>query len=180
MDGSPGRRRGCRRTTRSSAGLQPRYPHSLRADGRLAGAPEFEAAVGELAEYEDTEFGGFGGAPKFPVAPVIGFLQDRADAGDERAGELAIRTLAAMAASPLRDPVEGGFFRYATQRDWSEPHYERMLYDNALLLGCYARIGRSRHGHAESHTFLLTTLRLPERRIRFSARQRERGRRHAG
>ena len=44
-----------------------------------------------------------------------------------------------MAASPLRDPVEGGFFRYATRRDWGEPHYERMLYDNALLLDAYTR-----------------------------------------
>jgi hypothetical protein len=46
-----------------------------------------------------------------------------------------------MAASNLRDPVEGGFFRYATKRDWTEPHYERMLYDNALLLDCYSRVG---------------------------------------
>ena len=51
----------------------------------------------------------------------------------------ASRTLERMAASPLRDPVEGGFFRYATRRDWGDPHYERMLYDNALLLDAYTR-----------------------------------------
>jgi uncharacterized protein YyaL (SSP411 family) len=103
--------------------------------------PDFPAVVADLARYEDRDFGGFGSAPKFPVATVLGFLLDREDAGDESAGELARRMLAAMAASDLRDPVEGGFFRYATKRDWSEPHYERMLYDNALLLDLYARAG---------------------------------------
>jgi hypothetical protein len=53
--------------------------------------------------------------------------------------DLGLRTLERMAASPLRDPVEGGFFRYATRRDWGDPHYERMLYDNALLLDAYTR-----------------------------------------
>src|SRR5690606_25102695 len=46
-------------------------------------------------------------------------------------------TLERLAASGLRDPIEGGFFRYATMRDWTDPHYERMLYDNALLLDAY-------------------------------------------
>jgi hypothetical protein len=126
----------------------------------LPGATDFERVVEELLRYEDTAFGGFGGAPKFPVAPVIGFLLDRADTGDDRAGQLASRTLTAMAASPLRDPVDGGFFRYATKRDWSEPHYERMLYDNALLLDCYARVGDRATAEGIA-SFLLTTLRLP-------------------
>ena len=103
---------------------------------------DFAPFVEKLASYEDVEFGGFGTAPKFPVATALGFLLGRGELGDEAAGDLARRALDAMAASPLRDPVEGGFFRYATKRDWSEPHYERMLYDNALLLGCYARAGR--------------------------------------
>ena len=111
------------------------------APGALPGPADFSAVVGELAEFEDAQFGGFGGAPKFPVAPIIGFLLDRGDLGDERAASLARRTLDAMAASPLRDGVEGGFFRYSTRRDWSDPHYERMLYDNALLLDAYARAG---------------------------------------
>jgi uncharacterized protein len=126
----------------------------------LPGAVELAGVVDELLQFEDAQFGGFGGAPKFPVVPVIDFLLDRSDAGDQRAGSLARRTLAVMAASPLRDPVEGGFFRYSTKRDWSDPHYERMLYDNATLLGAYARIG-----DAETATgiasFLLSTLRLP-------------------
>jgi uncharacterized protein YyaL (SSP411 family) len=121
---------------------------------------DFAGVVEGLAEFEDVEFGGFGAAPKFPVVPVLGFLLDRTDAGDERAGALARRTLDAMAASPLRDPVEGGFFRYATKRDWSEPHYERMLYDNALLLEAYSRIGNAEVAEGIA-SFLLTVLRLP-------------------
>ncbi|WP_368496832.1 thioredoxin domain-containing protein [Herbiconiux sp. A18JL235] len=103
-------------------------------DVALPGAEALAGAVGELLEYEDTQDGGFGGAPKFPVAPVLRFLLASPAPG---ARELAHRTLRAMAESPLRDAVEGGFFRYATRRDWSDPHYERMLYDNALLLDAY-------------------------------------------
>jgi len=121
---------------------------------------DFDRVVDELLASEDTTFGGFGSAPKFPVATVIGMLVDRASLGDDRADGLARRTLQAMAASELRDPVEGGFFRYAVQRDWTEPHYERMLYDNALLLPSYARIGDVDTA-AGIARFLLETLSLP-------------------
>ncbi|WP_127794778.1 thioredoxin domain-containing protein [Agromyces sp. LHK192] len=96
------------------------------------------SASARLAEEEDTAHGGFGGAPKFPVAPVLAFLA--AGGADSRA--LARRTLRRMGASALRDPVEGGFFRYATRADWTEPHYERMLSDNALLLAVSADLAR--------------------------------------
>ncbi|MGO4103442.1 thioredoxin domain-containing protein [Leifsonia sp. YAF41] len=92
------------------------------------------AIVAGLADQEDQLFGGFGGAPKFPMAPVLGFLLEQ-----PTGQSLALRTLKIMGASPLRDPVEGGFFRYAVHRDWSEPHYERMLYDNAQLLDLTVR-----------------------------------------
>jgi len=128
--------------------------------GSLPDESGFAAIVRELEQYEDGEFGGFGGAPKFPVATVIGFLLDRGDAGDAAAGSLAHRTLEAMAASDLRDPIEGGFFRYATRRDWTEPHYERMLYDNALLLRAYARAGMNDIAEGIA-SFLLTVMRLP-------------------
>ncbi|QWT23818.1 DUF255 domain-containing protein [Subtercola sp. PAMC28395] len=108
-------------------------PGELPAEARSKALPtpaQLAQVVFELDAYEDALHGGFGGAPKFPVAPVLKFLQVM-DA------PLADRALRAMAASPLRDPVEGGFFRYATASDWSEPHYERMLYDNALLLDAY-------------------------------------------
>lgn len=101
---------------------------SLPDAGALA-----EAARG-LAAREDAEFGGFGGAPKFPVATTLRFLQQplvRAAAPEVAAA--AERALAAMAGSDLRD-ADGGFFRYATRRDWTVPHYERMLTDNAQLL----------------------------------------------
>ncbi|MFT2694232.1 thioredoxin domain-containing protein [Clavibacter zhangzhiyongii] len=113
----------------------------------LPDAAALDHVAAELAGFEDPEHGGFGSAPKFPVAPVVLLLDTLATAGvlaPERAratGALVRRTLDAMAGSDLRDPVEGGFFRYSTRRDWSEPHYERMLYDNALLLDAYARAG---------------------------------------
>jgi len=102
---------------------------------------DFAPAIDALAAAEDLEHGGFGDAPKFPVTPVLRFLLDRgarsAEHSPEAAG-LADRTLKAMATSALRDPVDGGFFRYSTQADWTDPHYERMLYDNAQLLAAYA------------------------------------------
>jgi uncharacterized protein YyaL (SSP411 family) len=106
----------------------------------LPGRPELARAVARLAAHEDREHGGFGGAPKFPTAPAQLALLALGAGGDDGALELVSRILARIAASPLRDPVEGGFFRYAVRRDWSEPHYERMLYDNAQLLMAYSRL----------------------------------------
>ncbi|WP_127475911.1 thioredoxin domain-containing protein [Microbacterium sulfonylureivorans] len=110
-----------------------------RAASALPSGSDLAGAARALADREDPEFGGFGGGepatPKFPVATALRFLQS--GAVRETAGEasaVADRALAAMAASPLRDRVEGGFFRYATRRDWTVPHYERMLTDNAQLL----------------------------------------------
>ena len=105
------------------------------------GADELAAVVEVLATQEDTQWGGFGGAPKFPVAPVLGFLLGRGMAGDHHAKNLAHRVLKAYESSDVLDEVEGGFFRYSTRRDFSEPHYERMLFDNAGLLGAYAQAG---------------------------------------
>jgi uncharacterized protein YyaL (SSP411 family) len=122
---------------------------------------DFAPIVSLLESQEDTEFGGFGAAPKFPVAPVLHFLLERGSTGDAAAQALATRTLDAMASSDLRDRVDGGFFRYATRRDWSEPHYERMLYDNAQLVASYAIAGRAdiAEGIAD---FLIGTLQLPD------------------
>lgn len=118
---------------------------------------DFAPVVEKLAAYEDRARGGFGGAPKFPVATVLSFLLDQPDAA---ARDLATRTLDTMAASELRDPVEGGFFRYATRADWTEPHFERMIYDNATLLDVYARAGRVDVADGVAN-FLLTVLRQP-------------------
>ena len=91
-------------------------------------------AAQAIAQREDPQFGGFGGAPKFPVATTLRFLQHPlVREGAPEASAATARALAAMADSDLRD-ADGGFFRYATQRDWTVPHYERMLTDNAQLL----------------------------------------------
>ncbi|MGV2900422.1 thioredoxin domain-containing protein [Microbacterium sp. AGC62] len=91
-------------------------------------------AAETIAQREDRVYGGFGGAPKFPVATTLRFLQHPlVREGAPQAAASAARALAAMAGSDLRD-ADGGFFRYATQRDWTVPHYERMLTDNAQLL----------------------------------------------
>ena len=118
----------------------------------------------KLVGLEDLRFGGFGDAPKFPIAPVLGFLLSWRGAP---AQALALRTLKHMGASPLRDPVEGGFFRYAVNRDWSDPHYERMLYDNAQMLDLYTQAWQLT-GEQWAQTvaegiagFLTTVLRLP-------------------
>ncbi|QNO38062.1 thioredoxin domain-containing protein [Protaetiibacter sp. SSC-01] len=124
----------------------------------LPGDAELAAAVAELAGFEDPEFGGFGVDAKFPNAPVLTFLAERAIHGDAAARAFGERLYAATLA--LRDPVEGGFFRYAVRRDWTEPHYERMLSDNAQLLDL-----ATAHGDAEGADavagFLLDVLRLP-------------------
>ena len=127
----------------------------------LPSAETLGRVIRELAAYEDTEYGGFGSAPKFPMAPVLGFLVDRGAAGDADAAALVRRVLGSMADSGLRDDVEGGFFRYATRRDWSDPHYERMLYDNAQLLASYARVDGGEPVADGVASFLRDVLRLP-------------------
>jgi uncharacterized protein YyaL (SSP411 family) len=109
-------------------------------------AGQLASAVRVLAAAEDTEYGGFGGAPKFPPAMVCEFLLRHAarlklsasgDATGELAAGIASRTLLAMAHSGMYDQVAGGFARYSTDRAWVVPHFEKMLYDNALLARAY-------------------------------------------
>jgi uncharacterized protein len=99
-----------------------------------------------LARY-DPVHGGFGGAPRFPQAPLLEILSaisgDEPD--DEPAGELGDAlwlTLQKMARSGLRDHLDGGFFRYCVDASWTIPHFEKMLYDNAMLLPLYAECAR--------------------------------------
>lgn len=130
------------------------------APSELPDARAIAAAAASIAAREDTSFGGFGGAPKFPVATTLRLLQSplvRREAPEAAAS--ADRALAAMAHSALCDE-DGGFFRYATQRDWTVPHYERMLTDNAQLLEVSVDAGdrETAEGVAD---FLLQTLRLP-------------------
>jgi uncharacterized protein YyaL (SSP411 family) len=97
-------------------------------------------AVDALARDEDGTFGGFGGAPKFPPSMDLEFLLRHAATEADTAAtarELAGRTLVAMARSGMYDQLAGGFARYAVDRAWVVPHFEKMLYDNALLARVY-------------------------------------------
>ena len=89
-----------------------------------------EAVAGLLQAYDRVN-GGFGGAPKFPPASAIELLLRRGEA------EPAIQTLRAMAAGGIHDQVGGGFARYSVDARWLVPHFEKMLYDNALLARAY-------------------------------------------
>jgi len=91
-----------------------------------------DQAVAKLADSFDARNGGFGTAPKFPQAPVLEFLLLR-DAG--RA--MALTTLHAMASGGIHDQLGGGFARYSVDAAWTVPHFEKMLYDNALLARAY-------------------------------------------
>jgi len=90
-----------------------------------------DAAVGRLRESFDAQEGGFGGAPKFPQASVLEFLLLRGER------EMTLATLRAMAGGGIYDQLGGGFSRYSVDRFWTVPHFEKMLYDNALLARTY-------------------------------------------
>jgi uncharacterized protein len=123
------------------------------------GWPELlERGVTTLAREFDQQSAGFGSAPKFPPSMVLEFLR--------RYGErdMLDATLEAMARGGIHDQLGGGFARYSVDRDWVVPHFEKMLYDNALLLRVYAEWGtplgdRVARGVAE---FLLAELRTAE------------------
>jgi uncharacterized protein len=98
------------------------------------GEPEpglLDTAVAEIAAREDPAHGGFGGAPKFPQASAIELLLSRGER------EPALRALRAMARGGVYDQLGGGFARYAVDAGWVVPHFEKMLYDNALLARAY-------------------------------------------
>src|SRR3954449_1700717 len=90
-----------------------------------------DAAVGELRKLYDSEHGGFGRAPKFPPSSAIEFLLGRGER------EMSLHTLRRMASGGMYDQVGGGFSRYSVDRVWLVPHFEKMLYDNALLARAY-------------------------------------------
>jgi len=94
-----------------------------------ATSPAFEA----LARSFDEEWGGFGPAPKFPSPANLYLLHSLASVGSEDALRMLLRTLKGMGEGALYDHLGGGFHRYATDREWRVPHFEKMLYDNAAL-----------------------------------------------
>ena len=109
----------------------------LPEDGRVI------AAYRVIAGQFDPEYGGLGGAPKFPQAPVLEFLTRIADSPwAPEAGAMLRATLTRMARGGIRDHLGGGFARYAVDRIWLVPHFEKMLYDNADLARLYVRAGQ--------------------------------------
>ena len=119
-------------------------------------------AVGNLRRIFDPEWGGFGGAPKFPPASVLEVLLRRGEL------DLVTRTLDGMAAGGMYDLVGGGFHRYSVDARWLVPHFEKMLYDNALLIPAYLHAwvvtGAERYRQVVEETcdYLLRELRLAE------------------
>jgi uncharacterized protein YyaL (SSP411 family) len=125
------------------------------------GEAALDAAVTMLAKEYDREWAGFGSAPKFPPSMVLSFLQLRSDDDSRR---MLGATCTAMARGGLYDQLGGGFARYSVDRGWVVPHFEKMLYDNAQLLGVYARWGGALGERVARETadFLLRELRTPE------------------
>jgi uncharacterized protein YyaL (SSP411 family) len=110
-------------------------------------AADCDKALFTLRHEFDPTHGGFGRAPKFPPSMVLeALLRD----GGERATLMAGQTLEAMARGGIYDQISGGFARYSVDAGWVVPHFEKMLYDNALLLGAYTHWWRrSRNPLAE-------------------------------
>ena len=109
--------------------------------------PDPQATVELLSQGYDPLHGGFGRAPKFPPTTVLDALLVR---GDPATLDLATGTLDAMARGGICDQLGGGFHRYSVDAGWVVPHFEKMLYDNALLLGTYARAWRRVPAHDEA------------------------------
>jgi uncharacterized protein len=117
----------------SSQTILPRLAGAaaLEAPGGEATADSLEGAVTTLRRSYDGEHGGWGGRPKFPQASTIEFLLRRGER------EMALHTLRRMASGGMYDQVGGGFARYSVDDRWIVPHFEKMLYDNALLARPY-------------------------------------------
>jgi uncharacterized protein YyaL (SSP411 family) len=103
----------------------------LEPSNEIMDARLLAEAVANLRGAFDPSHGGFGGAPKFPQASAIDFLLRRGET------EITATTLRAMASGGIYDQVGGGFSRYSVDERWLVPHFEKMLYDNALLARAY-------------------------------------------
>ena len=165
-----------RRTEIEAAGQRIVDALSTRQLAAAEDAPptmeQLDAAVAALQEDFDDRFGGFGGAPKFPPSMVLEFLiryqvlPGALHAVD--ANEMVASTLDAMARGGMYDQLGGGFARYSVDDRWIVPHFEKMLYDNALLLRVYAHWWRltgsalAERVVRETAEFLIRDLRTPE------------------
>ncbi|RVW06185.1 thioredoxin domain-containing protein [Rhodococcus spongiicola] len=143
-----------------------------RSSGALpAGGPPVDVtllsgAVASVLRDEDRNHGGFGGAPKFPPSMLLeGLLRSYERTGATPVLDVAVRTAEAMARGGIYDQIGGGFARYSVDAGWVVPHFEKMLYDNALLLRFYAHLARrtdyalARRVAEETAEFMLRDLR---------------------
>ncbi len=134
-----------------------------------------DQAVATLAESYDEDAGGFGGAPKFPPSMVLEFLLRQSESARQRNGEpdsMALRmmegTAEGMARGGMYDQLAGGFARYSVDAGWVVPHFEKMLYDNALLARAYAHLWRrtgsvlARRVARETCAWMIAELGTPE------------------
>ena len=112
-----------------------------------------EQAANALIQNYDHAFGGWGRAPKFPQPMAIDFLTAQSHRGNQKAVEIVRHALDVMQRGGLYDVVAGGFHRYSTDSKWLVPHFEKMLYDNALLALAYL------HGYqiTGNHSYRRTT-----------------------
>lgn len=140
------------------------------AQGLPGGGPPVQPALCDHAvaaalRDEDVERGGFGGAPKFPPSALLeALLRNHERTGDILPLETVERTCTAMARGGIYDQLAGGFARYSVDASWVVPHFEKMLYDNALLLRLYAHWARrtsnplARKVTAETARFMIDEL----------------------
>lgn len=140
------------------------------ASGLPGGGPEIapglcDDAVAAVLRDQDTVHGGFGAAPKFPPSALLeGLLRHYERTGSADALRAVSRAGSAMARGGIYDQLAGGFARYSVDNAWVVPHFEKMLYDNALLLRCYAHWARrtgdplARRVSAQTARFLLDDL----------------------
>ncbi|MFF6875779.1 thioredoxin domain-containing protein [Streptomyces sp. NPDC012474] len=138
-------------------------------DAQTPGEEELAQALLGLTREYDPQRGGFGGAPKFPPSMVLEFLlRHHARTGAEGALQMAQDTCERMARGGIYDQLGGGFARYSVDRDWVVPHFEKMLYDNALLCRVYAHLWRAtgselaRRVALETADFMVRELRTNE------------------
>lgn len=109
--------------------------------GELPGEKTFHRAFRKLEKHFDPQWGGFYSAPKFPMPAVLLFLASYYESMEvDKALQMAEKTLEKMSAGGIMDQLSGGFHRYSTDRQWKVPHFEKMLYDQALILAAAADI----------------------------------------
>jgi len=128
-----------------------------------------DAAATALRSAEDPQYGGIGAAPKFPQAPACTFLLEYHElTGDSWPVEMVARWVHSMLRGGIFDHIGGGIFRYSTDATWTLPHFEKMLYDQGLLLSTLARLNtlkpdpELRYAAVRTAEFLMRDLARPE------------------